>query len=273
MKRNQQAQSRYKEALRSRVNAGRVAVRDQIDFFSRHFGQVSSEWKEDDSRVTFADFALSERLFEALCRLFPEDHYCSEESNPLDEVIMLESPFSWIIDPIDGTNNFALGVPFCAISMALLHEGVPVYGFIYDHSGKVLYEGGADLGLFCNRKKLDRSQMTANAQAMVGLNFPMPSGKSRCLRPIMENYRCRSFGSGALTATYVATGYLNGAIDYRVKVWDIAAAYALCLSAGVGFEFIGTSPFPLKTFHPRMESCPYYAGTGPVFEEIVDCLN
>ena len=61
---NRQQQSKYNEQVRHRINAGRVAICSQISFFSRQFGQVSSEWKPDETRVTFADFAISEKLFQ-----------------------------------------------------------------------------------------------------------------------------------------------------------------------------------------------------------------
>ena len=59
----------------------------------------------------------------------------------------------------------------------------------------------------------------------------------------MSKYRIRCIGSGALMAAYAATGYLTGVVDYRVKVWDIAAAFALCESAGLKWVLPETSPF------------------------------
>jgi len=251
-------------ALRHRINAGRVALLEQREFFDRQFGHVASEWKADDTRVTFADFAIAEKTFAALRRHFPRDDYCSEEANPLDEEMPLEAPFAWVIDPIDGTNNYALGFPFCAISLALLRDGVPIYGFIYDYSLRRVLEGGPDFGLFENRRKLDRRRLAGEAQTILGLHFPIDATWLRRLQPMMGKHRVRCLGSGALLAAGVATGYLDGAFDQRVKVWDIAAAYALCEAAGVPFRFIGGAPFPLRRFHARMESCPYYAG-GPEF--------
>lgn len=265
---NRQAQARLDSQVRHRINAGRVAVRDQIAFFGRQFGEVSSEWKEDDTRVTFADFAISEKLFAELRRDFPEDDYCSEEASPQDEVISLEARFAWVVDPIDGTNNYALGCVFCAISLALLLDGEPVYGFIYDHSTKDLIEGGVGYGLLRNQKKIDRSAMVADAQTMIGLHFPMSPEQMDPLTSMLAKYRVRSIGSGALTATYVATGYLTGVVDYRVKVWDIAAAYSLCCSVGLTWNFFEESPFPLKTFHPRMGFTSYYAGSTSFVAEI-----
>ena len=265
---NRQAKAHLDAQIRHRINAGRVAVRNQMDFFGRQFGEVSSEWKEDDTRVTFADFAISEKIFAELRQNFPQDDYCSEEASPLDEALALEACFAWVVDPIDGTNNYALGCSLCAISLALLFDGVPVYGFIYDHSTKDLLEGGVGYGLFRNQKKIYRDATVADAQTMVGLHFPMSSKQLEKLAPLMSKYRVRCIGSGALMAAYAATGYLTGVIDHRVKVWDIAAAYALCESVGLKWVFTEISPFPLKQFHPRMDFLPYLAGTDSFFEEM-----
>ena len=265
---NRQAKAQVDAQMRHRINAGRVAVRNQVAFFGRQFGDVSSEWKEDDTRVTFADFAISEKIFAELRQDFPQDDYCSEEASPLDETHVLEARFAWVVDPIDGTNNYALGCSFCSISLALLLDGVPVYGFIYDHSTGDHLEGGAGFGLFRNQKKIDRDATVADAQTMVGLHFPMSSKQLEKLAPLMSKYRVRCIGSGALMAAYVATGYLTGVIDHRVKVWDIAAAYALCKSVGLRWVFTETSPFPLKKFHPKMEFSPYYVGTESFSDEM-----
>ena len=270
---NRQAQAQFDLQLRHRINAGRVAVKAQTAFFGRQFGQVASEWKADDTRVTFADFAISENVFAALRRDFAEDDYCSEEANPLDEVLTLGAGFAWVIDPIDGTNNYALGFPVCAISLALVHDGMPVYGFIYDYSTDALLEGGAGFGLQRNQKTVNRDRMAADAQAMLGLHFPIDLELLDKLKPLLAKYRVRCLGSGALSAAYVATGYLTGVVDFRVKVWDIAAAYALCAGAGVAFRFLEASPFPLRAFHPQMDFCPYLAGTDAVCEELQAVLN
>lgn len=269
---SRQAKIRYNNALRHRINAGRVAVRDQIAFFGRQFGQVASEWKADDTRVTFADFAISEKLFAELRRDFPGDDYCSEEASPMDEDMALEAEFAWIVDPIDGTNNYALGFPICAISLALLHKGTPVYGFIYDHSTGSLYEGGPEHALLRDQKRLNRDATAAEAQTMIGAHFPMEVELQQQLAPLLAKYRVRSFGSAALSATYVANGYLTGAIDYRVKVWDIAAAYALCVAAGLEWRFVEANPFPAKTFHPHQGRCPYYVGTAKLIEEFESAI-
>lgn len=270
---NRQAKARHATALRRRIHAGREALKSQIGFFTRQFGEVPSEWKADDTRVTFADFAISEQMAMHLRRDFPEDDFCSEEASAMDEDQVLEAAFAWVLDPIDGTNNYALGFPVCAISLALLHDGQPVYGFLYDHASGSILEGGPGQGLYRNRKRLNRDSLAAEAQTMLGLHFPMPTEIQRALEPLLARYRVRCLGSGALTLAQVATGYLSGAVDFRVKVWDLAAACALCEATGMSVQFIGDSPFPLRKFNPKMDYCPYYAGSPAILKEIKSCLS
>ncbi len=247
-------------ALKHRVNAGRVAVKNQIGFFSAQFGEVSSDWKDDDTRVTFADFAISEKISAELRRCFPEDDFCTEEANPQDETINLGSRFAWVLDPVDGTNNYALGLANCGISLALLKHGIPVFGIIYDHSRQMLIQGGPDVGVYEGRQQTSPKSGSLDSQSMVGLHFPLGPGECARLGPLLCRYRVRSFGSASLILAYVATGKLDGCVDSKVYVWDIAAAYALCLAAGIEVIFMSGSPFPLQTFHPRMKPVRYYAG-------------
>ena len=75
------------------------------------------------------------------------------------------------------------------------------------------------------------------------------------MSPLLVRYRIRSLGSSSLMFAHVAYGYLSGAIDYRVKVWDIAAASAICKGSGLEFRFIDVSPF-LKGFSPQRRLLP-----------------
>ena len=68
----------------------------------------------------------AKELFDHLCTQFPLDDYCSEEAAEVEQPIPLNSEFAWVLDPVDGTNNYAVGVPECGISLGLLQNGVPV---------------------------------------------------------------------------------------------------------------------------------------------------
>ncbi|MGB0370895.1 MAG: inositol monophosphatase family protein [Opitutales bacterium] len=262
----------WAKEIRHRINAGRVAVEAQIPFFRDQLGRVSREFKEDQTPVTFADYAISEKVIGSLSEDFPEDVFCSEESNPADEVLALDTPFSWIIDPIDGTKNFADGYPVCSISLALLKGGTPIYGFVYDMTRDVLIEGGPDFGVTEKRKKLRPEHRSAlDRQTTIGLHFPMKPEILCKFEPLMSTYRVRSLGSAALAGAYIGNGLMDGVIDFKVSVWDIAAAYAIALGAGAEFHFIEEDIFPMTSFHVNQGKTPFYSGS-PVFCRYVESL-
>jgi myo-inositol-1(or 4)-monophosphatase len=250
------------KAFRHRVNAARVAIRNQTGFFNQQRGRVSSEWKPDETRVTFADFAISEKICEELRRSFADDQFLSEESGLLDEVVPVESRYAWVLDPIDGTNNYALGMPSCAISLALLKQGQPVYGLIYDGSTDELIEGGPGWPILINGKKVIPAERDFDKRtSIVALHFPLPEGRARQLQGLVEEYRVRSLGSASLHLAYVALGRIDGAIDERVRIWDVAAACALVEASGRKIVYLDKSPFPLKAFEPEGAFIRYAAGS------------
>ena len=262
----------WAKETRHRINAGRVAVESQIGFFRDQLGRVSREYKADETPVTFADYAISEKVIASLASDFPEDVFCSEESNPSDEVIVFDQPYIWIIDPIDGTKNFADGFPVCAISLALLKDGEPIYGFIYDMTRDVLIEGGPGYGVTEKRKKLRTEfQPELSRQTTIGLHFPMRSEILDKIKPLLSTYRVRSLGSAALAGAYVGNGFFDGVLDFKVSVWDIAAAYALIMGAQAEFHFIGQSIFPMTSFHVNDGKTPFYAGS-PAFCRYIESL-
>lgn len=259
--------------LRHRVNAGKVAVENQIEFFQNQFASVDTEWKEDKSPVTFADFAISERIIRELESTFSQDIYCSEESNPGDETQDVSDGYCWILDPIDGTNNYAIGFPNCAISLALCYNGVPVYGYVYDFAGKQLIHGGLNYGIHLGKRRYHPKRDALTAGSVVGLQFPVEESKLQSLLPLLSRYRIRSIGSSAMIGAYTALGWLTGSVDYRVKIWDVAAAYALCQASGCRFHFVQGDWLPLQHFHPNLPTCPYYAGSDEFCSMIEECIQ
>jgi myo-inositol-1(or 4)-monophosphatase len=244
----------------ARIKAGEQAVLRQRETLRARFGCCTSEWKTDGTRVTDADLAISVGIFAELSSRFPEDHFCSEETDPGLEVQPLTRRFAWILDPIDGTNNYALGIPFCAISLALLDHGVPVYGLIWDMARGVLMKGGPGVGLIENEQPAFASVEAPSKQSLIAVHSPIAPEHQRLLAAIIDSFKLRALGSGSLHLAYVANGLINGAVDHSVRVWDIAAAYAFCLGAGAEVRFLNGEVFPLKVFDLKMDPIHYIAG-------------
>jgi myo-inositol-1(or 4)-monophosphatase len=260
------------DAVMRRMSAGLVAVRARTAFMHQHFGKSESTWKHDGTRVTAADIAISRAVFEELGKRFPEDQFFSEETEPGGAPVPLHARFAWIIDPIDGTNNFALGIPFCAISLALLDGGVPVCGFVYDLGARVLMHGGPGIGLFAEGapiERLTRGTGSATEAKIVAMHSPIDPRHMPLVDRVLGDYKLRAFGSGTLHLTYAALGRIDAALDLTVRVWDIAAAWAFCAVTGVEVHFLDEEVFPLRAFDLHMKPVRYLAGSPEVCAELL----
>ena len=118
--------------------------------------------------VTNADLKSEEILVEAISKYFPQDGIISEES---DEVISSNGR-SWLIDPLDGTVNYANNIPQVAITLTLLINKVPVQTYVYDIFQEYLYEGYSDMGAYKNSEKLQVTKDTSFQKAIIATGFP-----------------------------------------------------------------------------------------------------
>jgi myo-inositol-1(or 4)-monophosphatase len=256
-------------AVVCRVAAALAAVRARTGYMLEHFGKAESLWKYDGTRVTAVDLAISKGVFEDLRREFPEDLYFSEETEPGGAPVPLVSRFVWIIDPVDGTNNYALGVPVCAISLALLDDGVPVCGFVYDLGTRTLLHGGPGIGLFADGVAIARHPSPTGDMRIVAIHSPIDARHMPIVNLVLENYKLRGHGSGALHLTYVALGRVDACLDFTVRVWDIAAAWAFCQVTGVETHFFSEPVFPMRVFDLHMKPIRYIAAPADAMAELL----
>lgn len=249
--------------LSQRITVARNVIREQIAFFQKNFSKVESHWKKDNSRVTEADLSLSRAITEAILKAFPNDDFCSEEALPSSGTVRyFNAEFAWVLDPIDGTNNFARGIPLCAISLALLRDGTPVYGIIYDYAQNCVLEGGESVPLAKDGTPVALPpELPYNEHSLISLHFPLKQHELLELTPITSVNALRCQGSAALNLAYNAFGAIDGSIDHFTRVWDIAAAYAMLIAAGRKIVFIKNKPFPLRQISSEMPKLRWFAGT------------
>lgn len=254
--------------LDRRIRVGRTVVTDHIAYFAAHLGRFPGEFKADKTRVTEADLKLSADISAALRLAFPEDDILSEEELPEGADRPLDARFCWVLDPIDGTNNYALGHPLCAISLALLENGSPVYGFIHDNARGRLVAGGPGRGLHDGDVTMSGPAADASfdRNSLVSFHFPMREPHLGVANDFLQTNPVRCSGSCALNLTYNALGILDGCADHNTKVWDVAAACALLAAAGRSIRFLGRQPFPLRRAEARPNSLTFVCGTSGYLE-------
>lgn len=250
--------------LLSRIAAAKRVVSSQADVLIAGFGKAESNWKGDGSRVTPVDIAISEAIQAKIEGEFPGDQFFSEELTKADAPIPVTSRFCWVLDPIDGTNNFALGIPYCAISLALLENGRPVYGVVFDYARRCLIDGGPGFGCFDNGKPVQVKSAEVNGQALLGFHSPHDKRFAAEGVALIERFKIRGLGSSTLHLAYVAAGLFDGTVDHNVKVWDIAAAVALCRGAGGELHFLNREVFPMREFDLKQARIRYFAGGAPI---------
>ncbi|MDK1481656.1 inositol monophosphatase family protein, partial [Sinorhizobium sp. 6-117] len=208
--------------------AGTVA----LDYFNRRETLVIETKRDPQDVVSIADREVEMLIRDRFAEAYPDDGLLGEEYG-------LEpgnSGFTWVIDPIDGTSPFVNGMPNWCVSIALLHDGVPVVGVISAPCHDELYAAALGRGARLNGKplSLDASRTIRNAVTGIGANNHVtPAFVGRMVEKLLEaggNF-VRN-GSGALMLAYVAAGRLVGYYEPYMHAWDCLAGYCLVKEAG-----------------------------------------
>ena len=183
--------------------------------------------------VTETDHLAEARIIERITDAFPDHGILAEEQAPHQ----LDARFRWVIDPIDGTTNFAHGIPFFSVSIALEADGVPQIGVVYDPLRDELFTAEADRGAYVNGRPMRASTVAELTRAVLATGFPhTPELRAANMRnferfvPIAQGMR--RLGSAALALAYVAVGRLDGYWDLDLNRWDLAAGILLVGEAG-----------------------------------------
>lgn len=200
---------------------------------------MQASQKADHTVVTEADLAADKFITNAICERFPQDEIISEESSH-----NLENPQSsiWIIDPLDGTTNFSLGLSIWGISIARLTDGAPELGVLYFPLIHELYTVRSEGGAFLNYHQIN----TRAPDPTQPMSFFACCSRSFRYYDISIPYKTRIMGSAAYSFCMVARGSALLGFDAAPKIWDLAAAWLLVKEAGgkIG-AFEGSPPFPI----------------------------
>ena len=223
------------------LHAGDVTRRCFEDLVSLKFTE-----KGNGDLVTEADTAVEKLLVDTIRTEFPNHTILAEESvgAPCDTAGWL-----WVIDPLDGTANFACGVPFYAISVALLEEGEPIGAWVLDPIRDELFT--AERG---GPAKLNGEVFTAMERpiSLVGVSSGVVSGWADGTltwnRDLLDRFgKIRNLGAQALQICYVAAGRLTANLSCEARLWDDAAGALIALRAGAKYTAWDGSPvFPVE---------------------------
>jgi myo-inositol-1(or 4)-monophosphatase len=199
--------------------------------------------------VTDADLKAEGAILSVIGEAFPEDHILSEEKGRTQG----NSHRIWIVDPLDGTTNFAHGLQFVSVSIALKEREEYVLGVVYNPFLEELFEARKGMGAFLNSEPIHTSEAMRMEDALLVTGFPyyVKERPQRVLQVfesmILRSQGVRRLGSAAIDLCYVAMGRFDGFWEEGLKPWDTAAGMVILREAG-GFitDYWGCEYDPYK---------------------------
>ncbi len=212
------------------IDAGRLILE------LRAQGAVQHNYKDKQELVTSADLAADKLIIDAIQARYPDHRILSEETyTNRDALKDLDSPI-WIIDPIDGTVNFAHGHHMVAVSIAFACEGEIKAGTVHNPFLSETFHAIKHQGAFLNEQKIQVSGLSNLRKALIATGFPydkktVPELMQRAQNVLMACQDLRRLGSAALDICWVACGRLDGYFE-SLSPWDFAAARLIALEAG-----------------------------------------
>lgn len=230
-------------------------------------GRTGAAWKRTGERVTSTDLAAQTAILESVRDRFPEDGLLAEEGV---HAAGLDREFVWVIDPLDGTNNYVAGLPCFAVSIGVLRAGSPHAGVVHDPSTGFTCWALRDRGAHAAGRRLALAGTALGATSNVCVRVPL----DRALEPVIVGWlrRCklRQLGSVALHLAYAAFGAIDLVVDHRAALWDIAGGAAALLEAGGALTTpAGTPIFPVDLAAYRGEAIPFVGGNPGAHDEAV----
>lgn len=200
--------------------------------FRSHF---DIEFKTNSSNlVTAVDKKSEQAIIDFIKKKYPSHGILAEESGEMKN----SSEYNWVIDPLDGTTNFAHGLPIFAVSIGLQKNGETVCGAVYDVMRDALYSAELGNGAYCNEIKLkvNNDEILKHSLLVTGFPYNVIENPDRIFEKFIAFLRTsravRRLGSAAIDLCYVAEGVFGGFYEAQLNPWDVCAGRLLVEEAG-----------------------------------------
>ena len=203
------------------------------------FGNISASNKEDGSLITSCDLWSDKTIVDGLAKIAPDEGVLSEEGGKF----IPTTQAYWVVDPLDGTTNFAAGIPYWSISVARFVDGRPESSFLIIPTLKKKFVSIKGKGVWLNNQKIDPNQNNHQSEciSLCSRSIKILQKKPNSVFP----GKIRLLGVSSLNLTSVAMGQTFGAIESTPKIWDIAAAWLLLEELNCSIEWLETNPLNL----------------------------
>lgn len=251
------------------LETGIKAAIESSRILSFYLGNLSEIGKKGETDlVTKADIESEKAITETIRSVFPDHSVLAEESG----LIPGDSSFRWIIDPLDGTTNFAHQLPLFCCSIAFEHEGQIIAGVVLNPVTNELFYAVKKGGAYLNGVKIKTSDRKDLKESLLVTGFPY--NVREIIEPVMKRMSScilasqgvRRLGSAALDLCYVASGRFEGFWEQNLKPWDTAAGYLIASEAGAIVTDFANNPF-------QTEMDEILATNGMIHDQMLDLMR
>jgi myo-inositol-1(or 4)-monophosphatase len=248
------------------LNAAKAGAAEILRFYNQEF-KISNK-EGINNLVTEADHAAEKAIISVINSTYPAHQVLSEEAGELKK----ESEYKWIIDPIDGTINFAHGIPLNCVSIAVEHRGEITMAAVYNPHLDELFFAEKGKGATLNDQSITVSSQSQTIKACLVTGFPytyinLANGPLEIFeRFIRKGVPVRRLGSAAIDLCWVACGRFDGFYEHKLEAWDSAAGYLIVEEAGgkvTDFDGNKFSPYQHRVL----------ATNGKIHDEMLEIIN
>ena len=233
--------------------------------------------KNNEELVTETDKHCQQIIIEQIKQKFSDHGIMGEEG---DDGNMLKQPprgsedIWWVIDPIDGTNNFAHGVLNFTVSIAVMCQGKPIVGVVFEPATDSMFTAVKDGPAQFNGVRIETSGSDFGRFECVGIESYFSKGSPDWILKMMGKIRCRGLGTTALHLAYVAKGSFLATVASRAKIWDIAAGAFIAEQAGaLNTDWAGKEIFPVDLKNYNKEPFDILTANKKTHGKLVEILS
>jgi myo-inositol-1(or 4)-monophosphatase len=261
------------QILETAIVAARLAGQHAME----QMNYVQAVKKSDTELVTRADSECQQIIIQRIREAYPDHGFIAEEGEKgkrFKRPPQGEPAIWWAIDPIDGTNNFAHGIPIFAVSVAALFEGEPIVGVIFQPAMESMFTAVKGEEAQLDGRHIAAGEELIGPLTSVGLDSHFDEDLPPWACEIIRASRFRNFGTTALQMAYVARGGLVANVASTPKLWDIAAGVVIAEAAeAVVTDWKGEKPFPVDLHRYEGQTFQIVAANRKVHPRLIELMN
>lgn len=257
------------------IEIANIAVISSGKIIKKMMGKAKIDYKGEIDLVTEADKLSQQNIIDIISQNFPDHTILAEEGENRNT----SSDYRWIIDPLDGTTNYAHGFPFFCVSIGVEYKGKLIVGVVYDPNRNELFSAELGKGAYLNGEPIHVSDTTSLDKSLLATGFPYDirtnpnNNLNYFVKFSQRTHGVRRPGAAALDLCYLAAGRLDGFWELKLNPWDVAAGTLIIIEAGGMVTDMNNKEFKLDSYEILASNGKIHSQMYKVIQEVKASSN